>query len=72
MRKVRIVSSEQYREEYPIPAGFEPMIHDGDQIQTGQILAALPGATEAYRQEAQALTQVSEGCGGRKQQRCSR
>jgi DNA-directed RNA polymerase subunit beta' len=47
MRKVRIISSEQYRDEYPIPEGYEPIIHDGDQIQTGQILAALPGSTEA-------------------------
>jgi DNA-directed RNA polymerase subunit beta' len=45
-RKVRVVSSEQYRDEYQIPEGYEPLIHDGDSIQTGQVLASLGGATE--------------------------
>lgn len=46
-RKVRVVSSEQYRDEYTIPEGFEPIVHDGDQIQSGQILAAMAGSPEA-------------------------
>ena len=45
-RKVRIVSSEQYRDEYPLPAGYEPIIHDGDPITTGQVLATMGGLAE--------------------------
>jgi len=45
-RKVRVISSETYRDEYPLPEGFEPLIHDGDQIQAGQVLASMGGATE--------------------------
>ena len=51
-RKVRIVSSEQYRDEYQLPAGFEPIIHDGEQILTGQILATLGGTIEAAPKKA--------------------
>jgi len=45
-RKVRVTSVETYRDEYQIPDGFEPIIHDGDQIQTGQVLATMGGAAE--------------------------
>jgi DNA-directed RNA polymerase subunit beta' len=45
-RKVRVVSSESYRDEYPLPDGYEPIIHDGDAIQIGQVLATMGGMAE--------------------------
>ena len=42
-RRLRVISREEYREDYSLPAGFELLVGDGDQIEAGGSLArALP------------------------------
>jgi DNA-directed RNA polymerase subunit beta' len=37
--RIRITSSEVYRNEYPLPAGAEPLVSDGDWVDLGTVLA---------------------------------
>ena len=38
-RRLRVISREEYREDYPLPPGFEPMVGNGDQVMAGAPLA---------------------------------
>ncbi|MBI4202621.1 MAG: DNA-directed RNA polymerase subunit beta', partial [Chloroflexi bacterium] len=44
-RRVRVVSQEEFSEEYPIPQDFSPAVESGDEVQVGGTLA-WPPATE--------------------------
>ncbi len=39
MRKVKIVSAEVYRDEYPLPEGYLPVVRDGQKVEAGAHLA---------------------------------
>ena len=38
-RRLRIMSREEYREDYPLRSGYEPVVNDGDQVEAGAALA---------------------------------
>ncbi len=38
-RKLKVVSAEVFVDEYPLPAGTEVVVHDGDRVEAGQALA---------------------------------
>ncbi len=40
LRRVKIVSSEIYRDEYALPEGYEVLVKDGDRVNAGAVLAA--------------------------------
>jgi DNA-directed RNA polymerase subunit beta' len=40
LRRVKIVSSETYRDEYALPEGYEVLVKDGDRVNAGAVLAA--------------------------------
>jgi len=40
LRKVKVIATEVYEDEYPLPAGFLPRVVDGDSVTQGQVLAA--------------------------------
>jgi len=39
-RKIKITSSETFRDEYALPAGYQVMVKDGQQVDIGTVLAA--------------------------------
>ncbi len=45
LRVVRVEHSEMIGEEYDLPAGYEIMVKDGDEIKEGEVLASLDDAT---------------------------
>jgi DNA-directed RNA polymerase subunit beta' len=40
-RRVKVTSTEEYREEYPLPTGFVPLVADGEWVELGTPLASL-------------------------------
>ena len=53
-RRLRVISREEYREDYSLPQGFELLVDDGQQVQAGTSLArALPEPSEEGEQEAE-------------------
>ena len=50
-RILRVVYSEEVREEYPLPEGAEVMVDDGDIVEPGMILAATLQAAETEESE---------------------
>ena len=55
-RILRVVYSEDFREEYPLPEGAEVMVDDGDIVEPGMILAATLQPAEAEETEDDAET----------------
>ncbi|MEK7778227.1 MAG: DNA-directed RNA polymerase subunit beta', partial [Chloroflexota bacterium] len=49
-RRVRVVSREEYQEEYPIPSGYGPAVEPGDWVDVGDILAR-PEESESKAEE---------------------
>ena len=45
-RSIRVVSPEQYSDEYPLPPGFDPLVADGDLVTMGARLAAAEGTSD--------------------------
>ncbi|MBI4340242.1 MAG: DNA-directed RNA polymerase subunit beta', partial [Chloroflexi bacterium] len=41
-RRVRVVSQEEFTEEYPLPEGYEPAVDSGDPVEVGDTLAWPP------------------------------
>jgi DNA-directed RNA polymerase subunit beta' len=60
---VKVISSEFYLDEYPIPAGAEPVVTDGQSVDAGSILFSLPEKT-GKRKTSKKLTAVSRGEAG--------
>jgi DNA-directed RNA polymerase subunit beta' len=51
-RRLRVVSREEYREEYPLPKGYELEVSDGQMVDPGTVLAhALPAPGETSDEE---------------------
>ena len=57
-RRLKIVSSEVYRDEYPLPAGYTPLVAAEQRVEAGDPLAA-PPASEAEEDRALALPLVA-------------
>ena len=55
-RILRVVYSEEVREEYPLPEGAEVMVDDGDIVEPGMILASTLQPTESEETEEAAET----------------
>ncbi|MDO8750356.1 MAG: DNA-directed RNA polymerase subunit beta' [Dehalococcoidia bacterium] len=49
-RRVRVVSREEYQEEYPIPSGYGPAVEQGDWVDVGDNLAR-PEESESKAEE---------------------
>ena len=43
-RVIRVVSRETYRDDYPVPEGYEAVVRSGDNVSAGDVLAALEGS----------------------------
>jgi len=50
--RIRITSSELYRNEYPLPPGTEPQISDGDWVDVGTVLAKQVSSGKSKRAKA--------------------
>jgi DNA-directed RNA polymerase subunit beta' len=46
-RKIKIVSTETYQDDYPLPAGWQVMVKNGQAVDIGTVLAAPPPAADA-------------------------
>ena len=58
-RRLRIMSREEYREDYPLPPKFELLVKDGEQIEAGVCLArALPAPRKKGKAKAKAEVEV--------------
>ncbi|MBI2910931.1 MAG: DNA-directed RNA polymerase subunit beta', partial [Chloroflexi bacterium] len=57
-RRLKIVSSEVYRDEYPLPAGYTPLVAAEQRVEAGDPLAA-PPASEAEEDRALAMPLVA-------------
>ena len=71
-RRLRLVSREEFREDYPVPANADLMVDDGEAVEPGMVLASvqlsLPGGTpdEAEpSEELPAATQIVANVGGK-------
>ncbi|MBI4198356.1 MAG: DNA-directed RNA polymerase subunit beta', partial [Chloroflexi bacterium] len=56
-RRLRIVSQEEFQEEYAIPSEFSPAVESGDEVEVGDTLA-WPPAMEGDAPEEEALAPV--------------
>ena len=57
-RNIEVVSSEEYTDEYPLPAGYKPLVSDGDTVTIGASLAVSedpPAAEESADGETSSL-----------------
>ena len=71
-RRLRLVSREEFREDYPVPANADLMVDDGEAVEPGMVLASvqlsLPAGTpdEAEpSEELPAATQIVANVGGK-------
>jgi DNA-directed RNA polymerase subunit beta' len=55
-RKIKISSTETYHDEYPLPAGWQVLVKNGQSVDIGTILAG-PPAAETSNKEAAATTE---------------
>jgi DNA-directed RNA polymerase subunit beta' len=51
-RKIKIVSTETYHDEYPLPAGWQVLVKNGQSVDIGTILAGPPADTAKKDKEA--------------------
>ncbi len=63
-RKVRVISSELYRDEYPLPPGYQVVVVEGEEVASGQVLARLPegsagGEVAGVGEELAVLSRIS-------------
>jgi len=63
MRKVRVVSTELYRDEYHLPEGAELLVTEGQEVEQGAALARPPAGMDATA--VAALTDLSARISGR-------
>jgi len=67
-RRLKIVSAEVYRDDYPLPEGAQILVQHGQEVGQGTIIAHLPQPQEQGEQAEQALVptgQVPARTGGR-------
>ena len=65
-RRLTLVSREEYREDYPLPTGFQFLVSDGEQVAAGTSLArALPPPDRGEEGEQQAPADVAANIAGR-------
>ncbi len=63
LRKVRVVSTELYRDEYYLPEGAELLVAEGQEVEQGALLARPPAGMDATA--VAALTDLSARISGR-------
>jgi DNA-directed RNA polymerase subunit beta' len=51
-RKINITSTETYHDDYPLPAGWQVMVKDGQSVDIGTVLAAPAGAETSKKETA--------------------
>jgi DNA-directed RNA polymerase subunit beta' len=54
-RRIKVVSSELYRDEYPLPKGAEVVVEDEEWVERGALLARLPQPAKAKKGQDAAL-----------------
>jgi len=62
LRKVKVIATEVYEDEYPLPAGFLPRVMDGASVTPGQVLAAQEAPakkSKSRKQESKELLDMS-------------
>ncbi len=57
-RKVKVVSAETFRDEYPVPAGWEVMVEDGQKVDMGTVLATPKEKTAKSKELAKEVQPV--------------
>ena len=56
-RLLRVISREEYREDYSLPKGFQVLVEDGDHVEAGVSLArALPSRRKKKKQDSEEET----------------
>jgi DNA-directed RNA polymerase subunit beta' len=64
--RIVIKKDDKYIMEYPLPIGTNLMVHDGDEVKIGNILAKIPQKTSKSKDITGGLPRVSELFEGRK------
>ena len=69
-RRIRVISREEYREEYSLPSEYDVLVSDGQQINAGVPLARTPaspetGDTDESPAEAEEPTEIVANISGR-------
>ena len=59
-RRLKIVSAEVYRDDYPLPEGAHLLVKNGQQVEQGAVIARLPQPQEESEDTEQALIPASE------------
>ncbi len=54
-RSIRVSSSELYRDEYPLPAGYKPKVKNGQWVDVGDVIAGPGGRKRDSETEATAI-----------------
>ena len=57
-RKVKVVSSETFRDEYPLPAGWETKVEDGQRVDIGAVLAVPHGKAAKSKELADGVQPI--------------
>ena len=64
-RRLRIISREEYREDYDLPSSFEVLVKDGDHVEAGFSLArALPDSSKSEDEKLEEPPEVVANIGG--------
>ncbi len=64
-RRLRLVSHEEFREDYPLPEGSRILVDDGEYVEPGMLLAATSADGEDQDEEPKPVQQVIANIGGR-------
>jgi len=64
-RRVKVSSTEEYREEYPLPTGYLPQVADGEWIEVGATLATPEESAKGEEKGVPQLLPVSARIAGR-------
>ena len=65
-RRLRVISREEYREEYALPAGYNVLVTDGEKVDAGDALASLSAEDqEATITEENRAIEIVASVGGR-------
>ncbi|MBI2854499.1 MAG: DNA-directed RNA polymerase subunit beta' [Chloroflexi bacterium] len=59
VRRIKVISSELYHDEYALPEGYRPLVSSGQEITPGTVLAAAPSPEQSGTEAVQLPTQTA-------------
>ena len=59
-RRLRVVSREEFREDYPLPENAQPTVDDGEYVEPGMVLAGVSPATSSENGASEEVAQPVE------------